>query len=76
VSVAVQGDAVNGAGSNATYIYILVRYSSTGIDIFGATAVFAKAQGFEKQHPDNRAVMTRLEAIEKAPLKPLNNWPH
>jgi hypothetical protein len=66
---------VNGAGGKTTYIYILVRYSSTGMEVFGATAIYVKAQSFEKQHPDNRAVMTRLETIEKTPLKPLNNWP-
>jgi hypothetical protein len=60
--------------SDAKYIYILVRYSATGVEIFGATAIFAKAVGFEKRHPDNRAVPARLEAIGAAPLKPLNDW--
>jgi hypothetical protein len=61
-------------GAKATYIYILVRYSATGLDIFGTTAIYIKAQKFEGRHPDNRAIITRLEAIDDAPLKPINAW--
>jgi hypothetical protein len=61
--------------SNERHIYILVRYSETKVEIFGATAVFTRAQAFEKKHPGNRAVITRLEQIADAPLQPLNNWP-
>lgn len=61
--------------SDAKYVYILVRYSPTGVEIFGATGILAKAHGFETRHPDNRAIPARLEIIGATPLKPLNDWP-
>ena len=61
--------------SDPKYIYILVRYLPAGVELFGATAILSKAQGFEARHPDNRAVPARLEKIAAAPLTPMNNWP-
>lgn len=61
--------------SGGTYIYILVRYSAAGMEIYGTTALYEKAESFEKQHADNRALMARLEKIEKDPLKPIKSWP-
>jgi len=61
--------------SDTKYIYILVRYSPAGVGIVGATAIFSKAQDFERKHPDNRAIPVRMETISTAPLEPMNPWP-